>query len=259
MNALPIMRLIIFNQNIHFFTSFQTKTNKKKFFFFFLSDSEWKKRRMELETDAIEENFATVAPKGKRKVRFVHRSSKARKTVLSFVEPTKTDTTEGSLLSNNNSPKVVKDKMLFRGGRLVEEWTAGRCSAEMAVPLIEDTVSLGLKCLDYYGYIDEDTQMPDAETLRLRLLCLSDRFVAGLGGTLAPTDSLSDLLFVALIVLLKTWSDYGIHLILFEWKSLNVATVAEQELRYLTAVRFKTHISHRNIFDFATRLRLLST
>lgn len=124
--------------------------------------------------------------------------------------------------------------------------------------IVEETVLLGLRCLDYYGYIDENTNMPDAETLRLRLLCLGDRFVAAVGGRLSPADSLADLLFVALIVLLKSWSDYGIHLILFEWKSKRVAQVAELERRYLAAIHFKSHISHRNIFDFATRLRLLS-
>jgi hypothetical protein len=211
---------------------------------------------MELETDAIIDDYDV---KGKRKLRSVHRKSKARKTILSFQEkePTKTETTESAAVPPSNKSSDVSERIIHRGARLVSEWTVGRCPPDRAIQTIEETVSLGLRCLDYYGYIDEKTNMPDAETVRLRLLCLGDRFVAAMGGVLGPTQSLSGMLFVALIVLLKSWSDYGIHLKLFEWKSMNIASVAELELQYLTAIKFKTHISHRNVFDFTTRLRLL--
>lgn len=209
---------------------------------------------MELETDVLDELNDGSTAQGKRRLRAPHRSAKARKTVLSF-EGAKTDTTEASFLVGSLDGA---QRMLHRCALLAVEWTGGSCTCALAARHIEDSVSLALRCLDYYGLIDEATNMPDAETIRLRLMCLGDRIVSALGGKLEAQDTLAGLLFVSLIVLLKTWSDYGIHLILFQWKKSDVNSVADQELRYLTAIRFKTHISYRNVFDFSTRLRLLS-
>lgn len=68
---------------------------------------------------------------------------------------------------------------------------------------------------------------------------------------------MDDVLFISSLVLMKMWCDPCCHFVMLEWKRADVARMAGLERAYLHAIKFRIAVTHRHIYDFATRMRSL--
>jgi hypothetical protein len=216
---------------------------------------------MELDTDVLDEELDAAPPLKTRRI--TRRAAPARRPRLVLASgegQEKKTATRGGLVPDTSeatsSWHTQRDnRAATRFGKLASSWTEGKESPETAGERVEATVSLMHMVLSYYGFsLDASDQNP-SETIRVRLLCMCDRIALALGGSFGAGVQLAEALLTASVILLKMWTDQSCHLKLLEWRRADVPRVAHLERIFLSAISFKTHLSHANIYDFASRLR----
>ncbi len=217
---------------------------------------------MELDTDVIDEDFdAPPAPRTRRTVkrtlarkpRLILEREEQHSSPPSPQQPhAKRQATETS--EATASLPATPEKKLTRYGRMASDWVGGKISPPAAAMCVDAAVSLLQVCLNYYGLASTTDAHPQ-ETIRMRVLCLTDRYVTAAGGLLPETTELREVLLVTSLLLMKMWTDQSCHLKLLEWRKADVPRIAALERRFLETINFKTHLSHANIYDFSTRLR----
>jgi hypothetical protein len=112
-----------------------------------------------------------------------------------------------------------------------------------------------VECLERANLIESNENV--IFDIKIRILCLSDRLISALGGVV-PAGDISQILTIAAILLVKMWGDYSdTFSYILEKSTLTREKMAQLEQQYLKALKFKIHISQRNIYDFNTRIKLL--